>query len=385
MASGEDGIPELSVVMPCLNEGDTLAKCISKARRAFAEHGISGEVVVSDNGSTDGSAEIATREGALVVHAERRGYGNALMGGIAAARGPYVLMGDADDSYDFGEIPRFLRCLRSGVELAQGCRLPAGGGRIAPGAMPFLHRWLGNPLFTAMIRRMFGAPVHDAYCGMRAFTRSLYDRLDLRCTGMEFATEMIVKASLSEARIGEVPITLHPDGRRSHGPHLRTFRDGWRTVRFLLMYSPRWLFLIPGALMVGLGLVGYLVALPGTRIGGVTFDAHTLLFASLAILLGYQSMLFAVFSKTFAISAGLMPEDPRMTRFLEIANLERGILLGAGALLAGLVLLTAAVARWWAVDFGALDYAWTMRWVIPGVTLAALGQTALSSFVSILG
>jgi glycosyltransferase involved in cell wall biosynthesis len=387
MANDEDGIPELSVVMPCLNEGDTLAKCISKARRAFEEHGISGEVIVSDNGSTDGSAEIATREGARVVHAERRGYGNALMGGIAAARGRYVLMGDADDSYDFGEIPQFLRCLRSGAELAQGCRLPAGGGRIAPGAMPFLHRWLGNPLFTAMIRRMFGAPVHDAYCGMRAFTRSLYDRLDLRCTGMEFATEMIVKASLCGARIGEVPITLHPDGRRSHGPHLRTFRDGWRTVRFLLMYSPRWLFLIPGALMVGLGLVGYLVALPGTRIGGVTFDAHTLLFASLAILLGYQSMLFAVFSKTFAISEGLMPEDPRMTRFLGIANLERGILLGTGALLAGLVLLAAAVARWWAVDFGALDYARTMRWVIPGVTLAALGfQTVLSSFfVSILG
>jgi len=238
-----------------------------------------------------------------------------------------------------------------------------------------------------MVRRMFRAPVHDAYCGMRAFTRSLYDRLDLRCTGMEFATEMIVKASLTGARIGEVPITLNPDGRRAHGPHLRTFRDGWRTVRFLLMYSPRWLFLVPGVLMVALGLVGYLVALPATRVGGVTFDAHTLLVASLAILLGYQSILFAIFSKTFAISEGLMPEDPRMARFLEVANLERGILLGAGAFAVGLLLLAGAVARWWAVDFGALDYARTMRWVIPGVTLAALGfQTVLSSFfVSILG
>jgi glycosyltransferase involved in cell wall biosynthesis len=387
MANDEGRVLELSVVMPCLNESDTLAQCITKAKRALAEHGISGEIVVSDNGSTDGSPAIAEGQGARVIHTERRGYGSALMGGIAAARGRYVLMGDADDSYDFGEIPSFVRCLRSGAELAQGCRLPAGGGRIAPGAMPFLHRWLGNPLFTAMLRRMFRAPVHDAYCGMRAFTRSLYDRLDLRCTGMEFATEMIVKASLSGARIGEVPITLHPDGRRSHGPHLRTFRDGWRTTRFLLMYSPRWLFLIPGAVMVALGLIGYLVALPGTRIGGVNFDAHTLLFASLAILLGYQSILFAIFSKAFAISEGLMPDDLRISRFLKIANLERGLLLGAVALVAGLLLLAGAVARWWAVDFGDLDYASTMRWVIPGVTLAALGfQTVLSSFfVSILG
>jgi glycosyltransferase involved in cell wall biosynthesis len=387
MVTDEGGTLELSVVMPCLNEGDTLAECIGKAKRALAQHGISGEIVVADNGSTDGSPAIADERGARVVHVERRGYGSALMGGIAAARGRYVLMGDADDSYDFGEIPKFVRCLREGAELAQGCRLPAGGGRIAPDAMPFLHRWLGNPLFTAMVRRMFQAPIHDAYCGMRAFTRSLYDRLDLRCTGMEFATEMIVKASISDARIGEVPITLHPDGRRSHGPHLRTFRDGWRTVRFLLMYSPRWLFLIPGAVMVALGLIGYLVALPGTQIKGVNFDAHTLLVASLAILLGYQSILFAIFSKAFAISEGLMPDDPRINRFLGVANLERGLLLGAVSFAAGLLLIAGAVARWWAVDFGDLDYARTMRWVIPGVTLAALGfQTVLSSFfVSILG
>ena len=378
---------ELSVVMPSLNEADTIAICIGKAQRALVENGISGEIVVADNGSSDGSREIAERLGVRVVPVAQRGYGNALMGGIAAAKGRFILMGDADDSYDFGEIPAFVERLREGAELAQGCRLPAGGGTILPGAMPFLHRWLGNPLFTGMIRSMFGAPIHDAYCGMRGFTRALYMRLDLRCTGMEFATEMIVKASLAKARITEVPIRLHPDGRRSHGPHLRTFRDGWRTVRFLLMYSPRWLFLIPGATLIALGLLGYLLALPGFVLGGVAFDAHTLLVASLAILLGYQSILFAIFSKTFAIAEGLMPEDPRMNRLYELATLERGLLVGVGAFAAGLGLLAGALARWWQVEFGALDYASTMRLVVPGVTLAALGfQTVLSSFfTSILG
>jgi hypothetical protein len=309
------------------------------------------------------------------------------MGGIAASRGRFVIMGDADDSYDFLEIPRFVARLRAGAELVQGCRLPSGGGRILPDAMPVLHRWIGNPLFTAMARRMFRAPVHDAYCGLRGFTRELVDRLDLRCTGMEFATEMIVKASLLGARIDEVPITLHPDGRRAHLPHLRTFRDGWRTVRFFLMYSPRWLFLIPGVVLLGLGALGYGLALPGARVGGATLDAHTLLFASLALLLGYQAVLFAIFTKTFAINEGLMPSDPRFDRFFDIVNLERGLLLGSAAFGAGAVLLGVAVARWWSVDFGPLNYAETMRLVIPGVTLAALGfQTVISGFfVSILG
>ena len=378
---------ELSVVMPCLDESDTLATCIEKALRAMAEHGISGEVVVADNGSRDDSIEIARRAGARVIEVEERGYGNALMAGIAAADGRFVLMGDADDSYDFLEIPAYVDKLREGFDLVQGCRLPAGGGTVRPGAMPFLHRWFGNPLLSILVRRMFGAPVTDTYCGMRAFSRTFYDRLDLRCTGMEFATEMIIKSTLERGRLAEVPITLHPDGRRAHGPHLRTFRDGWRTLRIFLLYSPRWLFLIPGLLLILLGLAGYALALPESMLAGVRFGAHTLLVASLALLLGYQSILFALFSKTFAITTGLMPVDQRITRFFEVVNLERGLLLGALALCAGVSLIAIAAAQWRQVGFGPLDYGQTMRWVIPGVTLAALGfQTILSGwFVSILG
>lgn len=384
---GEAPALELSVVIPCLNEADTLGTCIEKAHQALREHKIAGEIIVADNGSTDGSQAIARGMGATVVHVVARGYGNALMGGIAAARGNFVIMGDADDSYDFREIPKFVEKLRMGVELAQGCRLPSGGGRIMRGAMPPSHRWWGNPMFSVMARRMFRVPIHDVYCGMRGFTKELYQRLDQRCTGMEFATEMIIKASLFGAKIAEVPITLHRDGRRTHRSHLKTFRDGWGTLRFFLMYSPRWLFLIPGAVLILLGLIGYLLAMPAVRVRGVTFDAHTLLFASLAILCGYQSVLFAVFTKTFAITEGLMPEDPRLKRLFEIVNLEKGLTIGAGALLLGLVLLAGAVNQWREADFGPLDYAQTMRWVIPGVTLSALGfQTVLSSFfISILG
>jgi hypothetical protein len=269
----------------------------------------------------------------------------------------------------------------------QGCRLPSGGGTVLPGAMPFLHRWWGNPMFSLFARWWFGAPVNDVYCGLRGFRKDFYQRLDQRCTGMEFATEMIIKASLHGARIAEIPITLHPDGRKTQGPHLRTIRDGWRTLRFFLVFSPRWLFLAPGFTLVLLGLIGYAVALPGLEIGGVTFDAHTLLFSSLAIMMGYQAVLFAVFAKTFAISEGLLPKDPRIDRFFKTIYLERGLAIGAAAFLAGIVLLGVAVWQWKAVHFGLLDYAFTMRWVIPGATLTALGfQTILSSFfVSILG
>ncbi len=378
---------EVSVVMPCLNEADTLATCIQKARRALDEAGLHGEIIVADNGSTDGSREIARRAGARLVDVEARGYGNALMGGISAARGRFIIMGDADDSYDFGEVPKFVEKLRQGYELVQGCRLPSGGGTVGPGAMPFTHRWIGNPLFSSLGRNWFRAPVHDIYCGMRGFTRDLYQRLEQRCTGMEFATEMIIKSSLRGERIAEVPITLHPDGRKAHPPHLKTFRDGWRTLRFFMMYSPRWLFLVPGALLVLVGLLGYAVALPALEVRGITFDAHTLLFASLAILCGYQSILFAIFTKTFAIGARLMPEDPRLNRFFKVLNLERGLVISGAALVAGVVLLLLAVIRWRATGFGHLDYARTMRLVIPGATLTALGfQTFLSSFfVSILG
>jgi glycosyltransferase involved in cell wall biosynthesis len=379
--------PEVSVVMPCLNEADTLETCLAKAQRSLCEHKIAGEIIVADNGSTDGSQAIATRMGARVIPVESKGYGNALMAGIAAARGKFVIMGDADDSYDFLEIPPFVEKLRAGYELVQGCRLPSGGGKVLTGAMPLLHRWWGNPMFSKMTRRMFHAPIHDVYCGMRGFTKEFYNRLNPRCTGMEFATEMVIKASLYGEKIAEVPITLHPDGRKSHAPHLKTFRDGWRTLRFFLMYSPRWLFLVPGVLLVLLGLIGYGVAMPGLMVMGVAFDAHTLLFASLAILCGYQSILFAIFTKTFAIAEGLMPEDPRLTRFFEVVNLERGLVIASVALVVGLALLMLAVNQWRLADFGTLDYAHTMRWVIPGVALTALGfQTILSSFfASILG
>ena len=374
--------------MPCLNEADTLGVCIAKAFSALTDNKINGEVIVADNGSVDGSPAIAEEMGARVIHVEEKGYGNALMGGIAAARGKFVIMGDADDSYDFLEIPRFVQKLREGYDLVQGCRLPAGGGTIMPGAMPFLHRWCGNPMFSVMARNWFNAySIHDVYCGLRGFSKEFYTRLNQRCTGMEFATEMIIKASLFGQRVTEVPITLHPDGRTSHAPHLKTFRDGWRTLRFFLMYSPRWLFVVPGVVLILLGVIGYCIVIPGARVGGVAFDAHTLLVASLATLCGYQSILFAIFTKTFAINEGLMPEDQHFNRLFQILNLERGLVLSAAAIIAGLVLLGIAVNQWRLVNFGILDYAATMRLVVPGITLTALGfQTVFSSFfVSILG
>jgi glycosyltransferase involved in cell wall biosynthesis len=378
---------EVSIVMPCLNEADTLATCVDKAQRALRDAGIAGEIIVADNGSIDGSQEIARSSGARVVDVTAKGYGSALMGGIAAARGRYVIMGDADDSYDFLEVPKFVAKLREGNELVQGCRLPRGGGVVEPGAMPFLHRWIGNPLLTNLVRWWFRAPVNDVYCGMRGFTKELYTRLDQRCTGMEFATEMIIKSSLMGERIAEVPITLHPDGRKSHPPHLKTFRDGWRTLRFFLMCTPRQLYMLPGLVFVLLGLVGYGLALPAIKIGRATLGAHTLLFASLSIICGYQAILFSVFAQTFAMAEHLIPEDPVMMKAFKLINLERGLLASALAMLAGFGLLVAAVAQWRVVDYGPLDYAVTMRYVIPGATLTALGfQTFLSSFfISILG
>jgi glycosyltransferase involved in cell wall biosynthesis len=378
---------EVSVVIPCLNEAETLAACIEKALTALHEQQIDGEVIVADNGSTDGSQEIAKKLGARVIHVEARGYGNALMQGIAQARGEFVIMGDADDSYDFRELPRFVAKLRQGFDLVQGCRLPSGGGTIVPGAMPFLHRVWGNPMFSYLARRWFNAPLRDVYCGLRGFRKDFYVALDQRCTGMEFATEMIIKASLRSRRISEIPITLHPDGRKNHAPHLRTFRDGWRTIRLFLLNSPRWLFLMPGSLLIILGALGFAIALPGLTLGGVTFDAHTLLFASLAITCGYQSVIFAICAKTFAVSEGILPEDLRMNRFFELIYLERGLTVSFIALLIGISLLLAAILKWQATGFGRLDYAQTMRLVIPGATLTALAvQTVFSSFfVSILG
>ncbi len=374
-------------MLPCLNEADTLATCIRKAQDGLARSGGSGEIIVADNGSTDGSVEIARGLGAVVVAVAARGYGSALMEGIAVSRGRFVIMGDADDSYDFGEIPRFVASLREGHELVQGCRLPGGGGTVREGAMPFWHRWLGNPVLSLIARTWFSTPLHDVYCGMRGFTRELYDRLDLRCTGMEYATEMIIKAAFAGARTAEIPITLHPDGRKSHPAHLRTVRDGWRTLRLFLLYSPTWLFLIPGGALVAIGLLGYALALPGTVVAGAQLDAHTLMVASLAVICGYQSALFAIFTKTFAVAEGLLPSDGRMQLFLSTFNLERGLLGGIVGLVVGLMLIAFAAYDWSVTGFGHLDYGYTMRWVIPGVTLAVIGfQTVLASFfVSILG
>ncbi len=378
---------EVSVVIPCLNEAATIGACVAKAWRAMTQDGIAGEVVVADNGSTDGSAQIAAKMGARVVYVESRGYGNALRQGIASSRGKYVVMGDADDSYDFGDVPRFVASLRQGNELVQGCRLPAGGGQVLPGAMPFLHRFVGNPVLTRLARVMFSVPIRDIYCGMRGFSRAMYDRLDLHCTGMEFATEMIIKASAHQERIAELPITLHPDGRNGRPSHLRTFRDGWRTLRLFLLYSPRYLFIIPGLLLVLFGAIGYALALPGVQIAGANLDVHTLLVASLALIMGYQSILFGIFSKTYVIHEGLLPEDRRLTRLFEAFGLEWGLVIGAATFLLGTGLLAAVALQWSSVHFGPLDYPVTMRWVIPGVTACALGfQTILASFVmSILG
>jgi len=379
--------PELTVVMPCLDEAETIGACIGKARTALEAHGIAAEILVADNGSTDGSQAVARREGARVVPIAQRGYGSALMGGIRAARGRYILMGDADDSYDFGQAPLFVEKLRQGFDLVQGCRLQTGGGRVLPGAMPASHRLIGNPLFSKLVRWWYRAPVNDVYCGMRAFTRDHYERLGQRCTGMEFATEMIVKSSICGARIAEVPVTLHPDGRTAHTPHLRTMRDGWRTLRFLLLYSPRWLFLVPGVALCLAGAVGYALALPAVHALGVTFDAHTLLFSTLAIMCGYQSVLFAVMTREFAASEGLLPRNPRLDRAMTILSLERVLAIAGVVMIAGIVLLVLVVNDWRLRHFGHLDYPHTMRMVVPGVLLVALGfQTILFGFfLSILG
>lgn len=378
---------EVSVVLPCLNESETVQACVRKALEGIAAAGATGEVIVADNGSTDGSQDLARAAGARVVHASERGYGAALLAGIGAARGTYVIMGDADDSYDFREIPRFVEKLRQGYELVQGCRLPSGGGIIMPGAMPFLHRWWGNPMFSAMARRWFRAPIHDVNCGLRGFSRAFHARLRQRCTGMEFANEMVIKMSLAGARIGEVPITLHTDGRTNHPPHLRTWRDGWRTLRFYLLLSPRWLFLLPGfALMVG-GLVAFAGGFLSQKVGPATFDVSTMLFGSLFLSLGFQLALFAVFTKVFAINEDLLPADPRLIRAFRSINLETGLILGVLSALIGAVFLGRAVLEWRAVGFGELNVSESLRLVIPGALLVLLGAQAFfgSFFLGILG
>lgn len=378
---------ELSVVIPCLNEAETVGAVVRVARETLERHGISGEVVVADNGSEDGSTEVAAAAGARVVRVLERGYGAALMAGIEQARGRFILMADADQSYDLADLPRFLERLREGWDLAQGCRLPSGGGRVLPGAMPWLHRWIGNPALSALARRWFSVPMHDIYCGMRAFTREMYQRLELRCVGMEFATEMMIKAAMAGARMCEVPITLHPDGRRSRRPHLKTFRDGWRTVRLFLVSSPRRLFLYPGLALMAGGTALATLVYRRVEVSGIHPDAHTLLVASLLVILGYQAVLFSMMTRLFGIQEGFLPPDPALERWLRRINLERGLAIGLVAATVGLALIAGTARDWLRAGLGQLDYSTTMRAVIPGVTLVALGaQTVFSgAFVSILG
>lgn len=375
---------EVSVVMPCLNEAETLEACIRRAQEVMDGHGIAGEVIVADNGSSDGSREIATRAGARVVRVREKGYGSALRGGIAAARGRYIVMGDADQSYDFAHIPRFLAELRAGSQLVMGNRFRGG---IARHAMPALHRYLGNPALTRIGRLFFGSPCGDFNCGMRGFSRHAYESWGMQTTGMEFAVEMIVKATLLKMKIAEVPTTLSPDGR-TRPPHLRTWRDGWRTLRFFLLYSPRWLFLYPGIALALAGAVVGLWLLPGPRtIGRAEIDVHTLLYAAVAVVLGFQSVAFAVFTKIFAISEGLLPPDPAMEKPLRYVTLENGLLLGTLLAGCGLAMSAYAVHGWQARHYGPLDVERTLRLVIPAALALTLGvQTVFSSFfLSVLG
>lgn len=375
---------ELTVVLPCLNEAETLAVCIRKAKASIASLGVDGEVVVADNGSTDGSQDIARAEGARVVDVPIRGYGAALMAGITDAHGTFVIMADADDSYDLSNLGPFVEALRGGADLVMGNRF-AGG--IKPGAMPALHRYLGNPVLTAIGRVLFRSPVRDFHCGIRGFRREAIIGLDLRTTGMEFASEMVVKATLQKLAIVEVPTTLSPDGR-SRPPHLRTWRDGWRHLRFLLLYSPRWLFLYPGVVLVVLGLALGIALLPGPiAIGDHALDVSALVYAMSAVLIGFQAILFAAFSRAFVTNEGLMPPSKGMQRAFRLLNLERGLIIGFVLLFAGIAMAIYGFLHWGSVDFGSLDARDAIRMAVPAATLSVLGvQTIMGSFfLSVLG
>ncbi|MBL8111332.1 MAG: glycosyltransferase family 2 protein [Acidobacteria bacterium] len=368
--------------MPCLDEAETVAACVREALAGLA--GLDGEVLVADNGSTDGSRELAAAAGARVVPVSERGYGAALMGGIAAARGTYVVMGDADLSYDFSAVPAFVAELEKGHDLVMGSRFR---GRIEKGAMPVLHRYLGNPVLTGLGRLFFRIPVSDFHCGLRGFRRDAVPRMGLRTTGMEFASEMVVKAALFGLSMSEIPVTLRKDGR-SRPPHLRTWRDGWRHLRFLLLYSPRWLFLLPGLLLALLGaaLMAWVFFRPQVVLG-VRFDIHTMLGGAGLVLVGVQALLFAIFAKTFAITEGLLPEDPKLTRLYRVISLETGLLGSLVAVLTGLGFVLAVLLRWRAGGFQDLPVTETMRLMIPGVLFLSLGAQGLfaSFLLSLLG
>jgi glycosyltransferase involved in cell wall biosynthesis len=379
---------QLTILMPCLNEAETIARCIEKARLGIERAGVSGEILVADNGSADGSQAIAEKLGARLVPVKEKGYGNALRGGIAAANGRWILMGDADDSYDFSEADRFVKKLQEGYDLVMGCRLPVGGGTILPGAMPWKNRWIGNPILSFIGRLFFRCPAHDFHAGLRAFTRESLEKMDLQTTGMEFASEMVIKATLKKFRIAEVPITLHPDGR-SRPPHLKPWRDGWRHLRFMLIYSPRWLFLMPGLMLSVLGIaVSAALAVQDIQLGAIKLNVGTLMMACMAIVVGLQLVAFAFFTKVFAIAEGLLPEDPKLTRIFKTFTLEKGIIAGVLVLLAGAAMLLRAFWTWKQAHFGELhSMEDNLRRLIPAGTLIVLGiQGVFSSFfMSVLG
>jgi hypothetical protein len=366
---------ELTVLMPCLNEARTVAACIRAAFRFLKEAGVQGEVLVADNGSTDGSQEIARQAGARVIHVPQRGYGSALGAGIAAARGCYVIMGDADDSYDFSALQGYLERLRDGVQLVMGNRFRGG---IAPGAMPPLHRYLGNPVLSFVGRLFFRVPIHDFHCGLRGFRRDAMQQVGLVSTGMEFASEMVAKAALAGLRIEEVPTTLRPDGR-GRPPHLRTWRDGWRHLRFLLLFCPRWLFLYPGISLMLLGLGGFALTAIGPP-GWMPSGIHSLLYMAAATVLGAQMIQLALLTKWVGIVSGVVPPQRWWTGLGPHLKLEHGLI--AGVLLIGLGLAVSVwLTRYWGLaGFGELDPTQTMRIAIPAVTLMILGaQVATAS------
>ncbi len=379
---------QLTILMPCLNEAETIARCIEKAKLGIQRAGVPGEILIADNGSTDGSQAIAEKLGARVVEVQEKGYGNALRGGIAAAKGKYILMGDADDSYDFSEADRFVKKFQEGYDLVMGCRLPVGGGTILPGAMPWKNRWIGNPILSFIGRLFFKCPAHDFHAGLRAFTKDALEKMELQTTGMEFASEMVIKATLKKFRIAEVPVTLHKDGR-SRPPHLKPWRDGWRHLRFMLIFSPRWLFLVPGLLLSILGILfAAALAVNDVKIGNIQLNVGTLMMACMAVIVGFQLVAFAFFTKVFAVAEGLLPDDPKLTNVFKTFTLEKGIIFGLLALVAGLVLLAQALWMWQQKNFGQLpSMEENLRRLIPAGTLIVLGiQTIFSSFfMSVLG
>ena len=372
---------ELSILMPCLNEALTLPHCIEKAQYFIERNGLCAEIVVADNGSTDGSQDLARALGARVVDVPEKGYGNALRGGIEAAQGAYVIMADADDSYSFAELDPFLEKLRLGFDLVMGCRLPRGGGTISPGAMPWKNHWLGNPGLSFLGRLFFKTRVTDFHCGMRGFRKDAYERMRLQSTGMEFASEMVIKAHLVGLRVTEAPITLYKDGR-NRKPHLRSFRDGWRHLRLMLLFCPKWLFLIPGLLLFLIGVIGGGALVCGAvSLGSVSYDINSLSLASLAVLVGFQLIVFSVFVKVFAMTSGFMPQDSKLMPLFKYFKLETGLVCGITLVLVGAFLLVLALGPWGIRGFGELSPLISARIVVPSVTLQLLGvQTVFSSF-----